>query len=95
MNATNIAFNHNAAYELVEVRNGGALRPIHRLGGRAPEGTVEAIREEAIDVFTKARGEHGKTIRRNAQRLGKQLADYWAADGDGWKQLQRIVDVLN
>ena len=95
MNAANILINHHAAYELLEVRNGGALRPMHRLGGRAPEGTIEAVRREAIEIFTKARGEDGELIRRNAQKLGEQLLCYWSPDGAGQKELQRIIDILH
>ena len=66
MNAANITINHNAAYELYEVRNGEALRPIHRVGGRTPTGTAEAVQREAIEVFAKAHGDDGMVIRRNA-----------------------------
>lgn len=95
INAALVSITHGAGYELIEVRQGHALRPMHRLNGRTPEGTVEALRKEAIDIFTKARGEDGKVRRMNAQRLGKQFAEYWAPNGDGWKELQRIADVLH
>lgn len=95
MNAANVTINHNAAFELFEVRTGEALtRPIYCLGGRVAEGTHDAVHTEAIDVFTKARGEHGRIIRENARRLGVQLVKHWAPGGDGWKELQKIVAVL-
>ena len=95
MNAVLVSIVHDAGYELIETRQDVALRPMHRLGGRTPEGTVEALRKEATEVFTKARGEDGKIRRMNAQELGKQLVDYWAPGGAGWRELQRIIDVLN
>lgn len=94
-NAALVSIIHEAGYELVEARQGIALQPMHRLNGRTPEGSVEALRKEAIEILAKARGEDGKVRRMNAQRLGKQFADYWAPDGDGWKELQRITDVLH
>lgn len=95
MNAALVSVIHEAGYELIEARQGLSLQPMHRLGGRAPEGTVEALRKEAIEIFMRARGEDGKVRRMNAQRLGKQFTNYWAPDGAGWKELQRIVDVLH
>lgn len=94
MNAALVSIIHQAGYELIEARQGLALRPMHRLNGRAPEGTVEALRKEATEVLKKARGEDGQVRRMNAQRLGEQFASYWAPDGAGWKELQRIADVL-
>lgn len=95
MNAVNVAINHKAGYELLEVRNGTGLRPMHRLGDRAPEGTIEAVRREATEILTKARGEEGLAIRKNAQKLGEELLNYWGPDGTGWKELQKIIDVVN
>ena len=85
----------NAGYELLEARSGLALQPMHRLGGKAPEGTVEALRKEVTDILTKARGEDGHARRANAQRLGKQFSEVWEEGGLGWKELQRFVDLLN
>lgn len=90
-----VSMNHNAGYELLEARQDVALRPMHRLGGKAPSGTIEALKKEAIDVFTKARGADGELKRANAQKLGKQFADLWEKDGFGWKELQRFADILN
>lgn len=95
MNAANVAINHKAGYELLEVRNGTGLRPMHRLGDRAPEGTIKAVRREATEILTKARGEEGLVIRENAQKLGEELLGCWGPEGAGWKELQKIIDVVN
>ncbi|KAI5117423.1 hypothetical protein M0805_004054 [Coniferiporia weirii] len=94
INAANISLTHNAGYELLEVRTGHGLRPLHRLGGRAPEGTIAAVRREAAEVFTKARGEDGAEKRANAQKFAKAFAQYWEEGGEGWKELKKVVDVL-
>ncbi|KAI5117422.1 hypothetical protein M0805_004053 [Coniferiporia weirii] len=94
INAANISLTHNAGYELLEVRTGHGLRPLHRLGGRAPEGTIAAVRREAAEVFTKARGKDGAEKRANAQRLAKAFAQYWEEGGEGWKELGKVVGVL-
>ncbi|KAI5117418.1 hypothetical protein M0805_004050, partial [Coniferiporia weirii] len=94
INAANISVTHGAGYELFEVRTGHGLRPLHRLGGGAPEGTIAAVRREAAEVFTKARGEDGAEKRANAQRLAKAFAQYWEEGGEGWKELGKVVGVL-
>ncbi|KAI5117421.1 hypothetical protein M0805_004052 [Coniferiporia weirii] len=94
INAANISLTHNAGYELLEVRTGHGLRPLHRLEGRAPEGTIAAVRREAAEVFTKARGEDGAEKRANAQRLAKAFAQYWEEGGQGWEELGKVVSVL-
>ncbi|KAI5115021.1 hypothetical protein M0805_006072, partial [Coniferiporia weirii] len=85
---------HNAGYELLEVRTGNGLRPLHRLDGCAPEGTIAAVRREAAEVFTKARGEDGAEKRANAQRLAKAFAQYWEEGGQGWEELGKVVGVV-
>ena len=89
-----VSISHNAGYELFEVRNGDGLKPIHRLGGNSPIGTVEAVRKEAREVFTRAFGEDGRTKRENAQRMSKAFARFWEEGGDGWEELKTLTSVL-
>lgn len=83
---------HNVAYELFEVRNGHGLRPILRLGGATPEGTVDAVRREAREVMTKVRGEDGEQKRKNVRQLRDELARGWEAEGRSWVEVKRILD---
>ncbi|PAV19564.1 UDP-Glycosyltransferase glycogen phosphorylase [Pyrrhoderma noxium] len=94
-NAANVSVIHNAGYELYEVRNGLGLRPLHRLGDKAPEGTVEAVRREIREVLDKARGEDGKIKRENAQKISVKFSEMWDSEnGSGWKDLKKIVEGL-
>ena len=95
MNAANIAFIHNAGYELFELRNGQGLRPIRRLGDKAPEGTLEAVRGEMVQVLAKAYGEDGQKKRAKAQWFSKEFACSWEAGGSAWQELARAMDVLS
>ena len=94
-NAANVSITHNAGYELYEVRNGLGLRPLHRLGDKAPEGTVEAVRREIREVLDKARGDDGKIKRENARKISVKFSEMWDEEnGSGWKDLKKIVEGL-
>ena len=91
-NAVNVAYVHEAGYELFEVRTGLGLRPIHRLGDTAPRGTLEAVREEVKEVLDKARGKDGEAKRAKAKWFSEQFAKTWAEGGEGWRELKKVVD---
>lgn len=95
VNAALISDVHNAGYELFEIRSLHGLKPIHRLGGRKPEGTLDALRVELKDVLAKAMGEDGKVKRANAQKIRDEFAKSWKPDGYSWTEIQRIVDVAS
>lgn len=95
LNAANITDVHHVGYELFEVRNGHGLRPIHRLGNKVPEGTIEAVRREATDAFTKARGEDGEKKRSKAQWFSKKFAEGWESGGSSWEELRKVVNILS
>ena len=70
----------DVAYELFEVRTGEyGLKPIHRLG-RAPIGTIEAVREEAHDILEKAFGEDGARKRASMKVLSEKIGRAWDED---------------
>lgn len=94
-NAANVCGTHDAGYELLEVRLGNGLRPIHRLGDKCPEGTVDAVRREMSEVLDMARGEDGLVKRQNAQRLGELFSETWSASGPGWVVLKDLVKSLH
>ena len=91
-NAANVAFVHGAGYELFEVRNGHGLRQVHRLGDKTPDGTLEAVRQEALDVFCKARGKDGEAKRAKAQWFSEQFAKTWEEGGEGWAELGKLLE---
>lgn len=94
-NAANISFTHNAGYELLEVRSGCGLWPMRRFEDQAPNGSLEAVRREAIDVFTRARGEDGREKRRNAQKLSEEFKAIWKDGGRGWDELKKILALVD
>ncbi|EJD00712.1 UDP-Glycosyltransferase/glycogen phosphorylase [Fomitiporia mediterranea MF3/22] len=94
MNAANIAFVHKAGYELFEVRNGQGLRPVHRLGDKAPEGTLDAVRREVTEVLTKAQSEDGQKRRAKAQWFSREFSRSWELGGLAWVELGRLLEVL-
>ncbi|KAI5116763.1 hypothetical protein M0805_004980 [Coniferiporia weirii] len=82
----------NVSYELFEVRTGTyGLRPVHRLG-RAPVGTLEALREETRDVMARAFGADGREKRRNAERIRDEISGSWKEDGYCWKEIRGLLD---
>ncbi|KAL5527981.1 hypothetical protein ACEPAG_6782 [Sanghuangporus baumii] len=93
-NAANIVSVHGAGYELLEVRTGQGLLPIHRLGDMAPVGTLDAVRQEAIEILTKARGKDGEAKREKAQWFMEQFAKSWEEGGQAWIDMKKLVDGL-
>ena len=88
-----MTYNHHAAYELMEVRTSEGLRPLHRTGA-APEGTVEAVRREAREVFTKAFGPDGEEKRNRLIALQKQFRKAWDDNGASRRDLDSFLDYL-
>ncbi|KZT07197.1 glycosyltransferase family 1 protein [Laetiporus sulphureus 93-53] len=72
LNAAHITVNLDIGYELFQIRNGPGLGLVHRLG-KAPEGSVEAVRTEAQDVLTRAFGEDGARKRANVLKLKHRM----------------------
>ncbi|KAL5480863.1 hypothetical protein ACEPAI_9803 [Sanghuangporus weigelae] len=94
VNAVYIAFVLNVGYELFEVRTDAGLRPVHRLGDRKPEGTVEAVKREFSETLEKMKGEDGAVKRANARKLQSGFAQLWAPDGENWKEIKKVTDIL-
>jgi len=92
-NAVNLTENHDAAYELLEVRTGNGLKPRYRTG-MAPVGTMDAIRAEARDVFNKAFGEDGARKRKNVRKLQQQFASAWDKGGSSDVDMTRFLNTL-
>ena len=94
-NAARLSSKLNVAYELFEVRTGEfASKPIHRLG-RAPIGTIEAVREEADRVLEQAFGEDGDTKRANMKKLQAEILNVWNEGGPARRDLLRFLSVFS
>ncbi|KAH8110135.1 UDP-Glycosyltransferase/glycogen phosphorylase [Phellopilus nigrolimitatus] len=94
-NAANLTITHGLGYELFEIRSGHGLRPVHRLGGHTPEGTVDAIEREIRDVLIKARGTDGQNKRANVKRFREALAKNWEQDGTCWNEIEKLFAALH
>ena len=94
-NATRLSSVLDVAYELFEVRTEPyGLKPIHRLG-RAPIGTIEAVRDEAHTVLTNAFGEDGARKRGNMKKLQEAVLSSWNEDGRARRDLRRLIATLS
>lgn len=93
MNALHLTYNLDVAYELIEVRTGHGLKPLHR-SGRAPIGTVDAVREEANNILSKAFGQDGEEKRAKILRLKEEINQAWDEEGPSRRDLETFLDSL-
>ncbi|KAI0075143.1 UDP-Glycosyltransferase/glycogen phosphorylase [Panus rudis PR-1116 ss-1] len=94
LNAIRLSVVLNVGYELLEVRTGRlGLKPLYRTG-KAPRGTVEAVREEARSVLDNAFGEDGRVKRVNMEKLRDSALSAWKEGGPAKKEMERLVSVL-
>jgi len=93
--AAHLTTNLDVAYELFEVRTGtSGLKPIHRLDNKAPVGTLESLRVEAIDVLDKAFGDDGIKKRANVKRLQEKILKSWSNGGSSRRDMEALVNAL-
>lgn len=93
-NAASFSSESDIGYELFEVRTGPGLLPVHRLG-RAPTGTIEAIRAEAVATLDKAFGEDGKRKRANIEKMREKISNVWSPGGSCTRELQGLADTIS
>ncbi|EKM51754.1 glycosyltransferase family 1 protein [Phanerochaete carnosa HHB-10118-sp] len=93
LNTLHLTENLNVAYELLEVRTGDGLKPIYRTG-KAPTGTLEAVRTEAGSVLEKAFGEDGDRKRANIRKLREASFELWKPGGAAWVAGGQLLDSL-
>jgi len=91
--ASHLTTNFDVAFELTEVRTGHGLKPVHRTG-KAPIGTIEALREEVINVLDQAFSEHGAKKRVNIRKLQEKLLNSWSSAGSSQRVLEAIVNAF-
>ncbi|CAL1714247.1 unnamed protein product [Somion occarium] len=84
----------DASYELFEIRSGEhGLKPLYRTG-KAPAGTMDAVREEAAAILKKAFGEDGKRKRANLEQLSHKVMHTWDEGGPAQREMKRFADFL-
>ncbi|KAI9066602.1 glycosyltransferase family 1 protein [Trametes sanguinea] len=99
LNAVRLTEHFDAAYELLEVRTGLGLKPLYRTG-KAPTGTLDAIKAEARDVLKRAFGEEGAVKRARALKLREAVLAEWeepAGENQGGasrRDFEAFVDAL-
>ncbi|KAF8592151.1 glycosyltransferase family 1 protein [Ramaria rubella] len=91
-NAAYIALDLDVGLELIEVRTGHGLRPLHR--GVTPKGTIEAVAAEARDILRRAQGPEGARKRRNAEKLRDGFRKDWDEGGNALMDLRKFLDDL-
>ncbi|CDO77370.1 Glycosyltransferase Family 1 protein [Trametes cinnabarina] len=91
LNAVHLTYNVNMAYELIEVRTGVGAGPIYRTG-KAPVGTLDAVRDELREVLARAIGEDGERKRQQMLGLRRTLAAAWTEDGAARREVGHFLD---
>ena len=89
ISAAHLTLNLDVAFEMVEVRTGPGLKPLHR--GVQPTGTIEAVTAEARSVLGRARGPEGERKRRNAEAMRYKWKNEWEEGGDALNNLRRFL----
>ncbi|KAI9070271.1 glycosyltransferase family 1 protein [Trametes sanguinea] len=90
-NAVHLTYNVDMAYELMEVRNGVGAGPLHRTG-KAPLGTLDAVRDELRDVLVRAFGEDGVAKRQRLLGLRDTLEKAWTEEGVARREVGNFLD---
>ncbi|OSD03898.1 glycosyltransferase family 1 protein [Trametes coccinea BRFM310] len=93
LNAVRISEVLEVGYELLEVRTGHGLHPLHR-NGRKPVGTIDAVKAEAKDVLTKAFGDDGAQKREKLLTLTRAFEQEWEEGGASWEDVHAFLDSL-
>lgn len=93
INAVHLTENHDVAYELIEVRTGNGLKPRLRTG-KAPAGTLDALKAEARDILDKAFGEDGARKRANVKKLQAKIDSAWEKGGSAEVDMGQLFNTL-
>ncbi|EIW63128.1 UDP-Glycosyltransferase/glycogen phosphorylase [Trametes versicolor FP-101664 SS1] len=94
LNAVHISEQLKVGYELIEVRTGVAGRHTIYGKGRAPVGSIEAIKAEVRDVLTKAYGPDGAEKRQRLVALTRDVTHEWEEGGSALRDVRAFLDTL-
>jgi hypothetical protein len=92
-----MAFTHRAAFELLSVREGDGARPPLRVVQGGPSAkpidfTFDGVRAEVRELLALERGEEGRRVRENAEKLGAAMDASWQDGGEANVQLAAFMD---
>ncbi|KAF9063048.1 hypothetical protein BDP27DRAFT_1385021 [Rhodocollybia butyracea] len=80
INAAVLGIMHKAAFELIEVRSGeNGTKPLLRFENTdyKPTFTVEAVKAEVEQLLVKIKGEEGRAVRANFEKLSNEMGRSW------------------
>jgi hypothetical protein len=91
-NAALLSVTHEAAFELLSVREGvGAQQPLRMQAKGRVDFTVDGVRKEVREILVKIKGPEGERVRANAERLGAELDKSWNEYGEARRELQSFI----
>jgi hypothetical protein len=94
-NAAITTITHEAAFELLSVREGSAARQPFRMKDKAPvDFSIDGVRNETRELLTKLRGKEGERVRANALVLGESLSRAWKPGGEAGEEAERFLRTI-
>jgi hypothetical protein len=91
-NAAILSILHEAAFELLSVREAtGARQPLRLQGQPAVDFSVDGVRKEISELLQKLKGPEGEHVRANAEKLGSELDKSWKEGGEASEELNRFL----
>jgi hypothetical protein len=88
-NAALLSIMHNAAFELLSVRErAGARQPLQMDSKKPVDFSAEGARKETRELLVKLKGPEGERMRANAGRLDVELDKLWEEGGEARENLQ-------
>jgi hypothetical protein len=84
---------HEAAFEFLSVRTGelGEKLPYRCRNGSAPEFTTEGVKKETRELLKRMKGEEGRRVRANFERLGEAYGRNWEEGGEAKLNLEGFL----
>jgi hypothetical protein len=91
-NALLMSVKHDAAFELLSVRSGLSDRlPYRCQDGPRPEFSVEGVKREIRELLRRMKGEEGRRIRANFERLSEAYKKTWDEGGEAQVNLEAFL----
>ncbi|KAK7062668.1 hypothetical protein VNI00_000156 [Paramarasmius palmivorus] len=93
LNAALISLQHNAGFELLEVRTGekGRQKP-YRCGDASPTFTPESARKEMMGLLDTIKGEKGRIARANWEAISNDAGKVWEENGEARRELDSLLE---
>ncbi|KAL0569933.1 hypothetical protein V5O48_012025 [Marasmius crinis-equi] len=94
LSAAILTLEHKASFELIAVRTGKGIAQPHRFSGDSREKvqfTLDGVRAEVRQLLIKIKGEEGKAVRANAERLSEQISQLWKEGGEARVEMEHFL----